>query len=71
MPPSLPTHPDQRVDHADAGGQDEQRVDLDLQYIAVVSDNTYARAYCTGALRMMVEIERNSVIQYPNFAIAQ
>ena len=36
MPPSLPAHPHQRVDHADTIGQDEQRVDLDLQDIATL-----------------------------------
>ena len=36
MPPSLPAHPHQRVDHADTIGQDEQRVDLDLKDIATL-----------------------------------
>ena len=36
---SLPAHPHQRVDRADAIGQDEQRIDLDLHNVVVLESN--------------------------------
>ena len=36
---SLSAHPHQRVDRADAIGQDEQRVDLDLHDVVVLESN--------------------------------